>query len=93
MESSEIVNKLFLIFAGRDPLAEAHAAMQKMDHDELTKRVLIAANRIGLLIKGEDYDDTQDATVHLCHGIEVVFQAYNNAWIDNQATVCETGNA
>jgi hypothetical protein len=89
----DVVSEICDIFDGRDPLAEAHAAMKEMDKDELIGLVLVAANRIGTIIKGEEYEDGLDATVHICYGVDQVFQSYYNALIDSQATVSETGTA
>ncbi len=84
MNSDEMISRLHEVFDGRDPLAEAHIAMKKMDSNELIKLVLIAANRIGIIMKGGDYDDALDAALHLCHGVDLIFSAYDNAWMEQQ---------
>jgi hypothetical protein len=54
---------------------------------------LLAANKIGILLKGSDYEDAMDAAVHLCQGVDLVFVAYDSACTQQQATTPNVGNA
>jgi hypothetical protein len=92
-DNEAIVKKVIAIFDGRDPIFEANSKMATMSHTELTRLVLIAANRIGTLLKGGDYDDTLDAAIFLNHGVDTVFSAYEDAQMSVRATTAEIGNA
>ncbi len=93
MDKSDMVNKVKEIFDGRDPLAEAHGKMTSMDQEELISLVLIAANKIGTIIKGGDYEDAMDAAIYLGHGVEFIFSAYESAWMHDKVTTSDVGNA
>jgi hypothetical protein len=93
MDNSDVVTKVKEKFNGRDPLADAHRKMSGMDNEELISLVLIAANKIGTIMRGGDYEDAMDAAIHLGHGIEIIFSAYESAWMHDKVTTSDVGNA
>ncbi len=93
MSNTDMINKVKDVFDGRDPLADAHARMTGMEQKDLIALVLVAANKIGTILKGSDYEDAVDAAVHLGHGVEIIFSAYESAWMNDKVTTAEVGNA
>jgi len=92
-ETRKIIKKISEAFNGTDPIAEAVSQMKIMSHDDLEKLVLIAANKIGLLLKGSDYDDPSDAAMHFCLGINGIFENYNIALDASLSNTDSRGNA
>lgn len=66
-------------FDGRDVIADCHTRMQMMDQQELIKLLLIACNRVGVCMKGSDYETPYDAAFYLSAGMEAVFNAHDSA--------------
>ena len=62
-EREMITEKVIEFFEGKDPLAEANEKMKEMGHEELACLVFVAANKVGMLLKGSDYDDALDAAI------------------------------
>ncbi|OQX06709.1 MAG: hypothetical protein BWK76_25845 [Desulfobulbaceae bacterium A2] len=81
------------LFGGRDVLAEAAQKINDMDIIELRQLAFIAMNRVGLLLKGRDYDNPLDALVFFSQAIDLVFLAYENVQMNHQANSAEAGNS
>jgi len=54
--------------------------MENMSKDELRGMVLIATNRVGVMLNGgHDYPSTEEGIKMLVEGAEIVLAAYENA--------------
>lgn len=62
-----------------DPLVQIHEIMDGMGVDELKKLVLLSANRIGILTKGQPYESNEDALMHFLVGVTTILQIYNES--------------
>jgi hypothetical protein len=91
MDVNKIAEEVKSHFNGRDPIAEAQQRMKGMSNTELRKLVLLAANQIGMMLKGGDYESPLDASIFLSTGIDGILTAYDSASMNIQATTNETG--
>jgi hypothetical protein len=89
MDTTKIMQEL----NSRDPIAEASTRMKQMSREDLTKLVLIAANKIGLVANGKDYENPEDAIKYFCMGIDMIFNTFDKVSIIMDATTKEIGNA
>lgn len=80
MENHEvIVAEIKKHFDGRDLIGEANDRIDQMDHAQLKGLIFVAANRLGIALKGGDYEDAVDAAIHLSGALKIIFDAYDNA--------------
>ena len=93
MDQAELMDSVHEIFDGRDPLTEAHEKLSQLEQKDLISLVLIAANKVGTLLKGSDYEDAVDGYIHMCHGIDFVFSAYDQVLMQQQANTDNIGSA
>lgn len=80
-EVDQILNEVKNKFNGRDPIKELNDRIQGMEAPDLRKLVLVSANKIGTAIKGDDYENTLDAAIHINIGADLLMSAYDTAYI------------
>ena len=85
--------RYFEYFGGRDPLEEAQDRINTMQEGELKALVLIAANRLGTIMKGNDYDNGLDAMIHLGEALDMIIHAYDSAQMQCDANTDQVGCA
>lgn len=78
-ECKQILQSIKEMFNGRDPLEDFNTLTEEMTVDDLKKMVLIAANKIGTISKGGEYESSQDALMHLNLGVDQILTAYDAA--------------
>lgn len=92
-EISHIYKGLIEHTGGRDPIKECVERMKGMGKEELSKLVLIAANKLGEAVKGGCYDNTTDAVKHFCIGIDRIMSSYDEAIINSKTNTTFHGQA
>lgn len=78
-EHAEIIDEIKSQFEGRDLIGEANDRIDQMDNAQLKGLVFVAASRLGVAIKGGDYEDAVDFAIHLSGALKIIFDAYDNA--------------
>lgn len=92
-DTNQIYKGLMEHTGGRDPIQECVERMKDMSKEELSKLVLIAANKVGEAVKGGDYDNTTDAVKHFCIGIDRIMSSYDEAAINSKTNTTFYGEA
>lgn len=78
-EYTEVIDEIKSQFDGRDLIGEANDRIDQMDHAQLKGLFFIAASRLGVVLKGSDYEDAVDFAIHLSGALKIIFDAYDNA--------------